>query len=265
MIQCGFCGFIFTDPLPSVEFLDDFYQSYDSFGKSDNYYRYLRDLDESGEYNRLKKILNRLSKRYGFDKKNKILDVGSGGGMFLKVLKDCDFVGLGLEISQPAINFAKKNFSVDCVCGNIETVELSEKFSAVFMWDLLEHLRYPEQVIKKINGLLADGGLLVLETPNSGALINRIIKFILRIKIVWPAQWMFGYHHLSIFSSSSLNILLEREGFELLEIKKVNTSANRIFPFSFKFFIPRLALEVVNLVGRAFGGRNKIMLVARKK
>jgi hypothetical protein len=109
-----------------------------------------------------------------------------------------------------------------------------------------------------------DGGYLIMDTPNSQALINKIILGLLKIGIKWPAKWMFGFHHLFLHHKKSLVKLLEDNGFRVLKIEQENTSANRIFPWSIKYFFPRIMLEIINSLTCIIGSKNKLLLVAKK-
>ena len=261
---CRNCGLIYTAPLPADDFLEDFYQHYDSVGDRESYYRDLKNYRQTRAGKKMAKDFTRLAEKYHFHRGGKILDLGSGGGMFLDIIKRAGFTGLGVELSRPATEFAKNNFGVDCLSADAQEIELAEKFGAAFMWDLLEHLPRPEELIKKTNKWLAVGGYLVLETPNSRALINKIILLLLKFNIRWPAAWMFGYHHLFWHSRESLRILLQNNGFKILAAKNHNTSPARVFPWSWKFFLPRLALEFVNLIAALIGRKNKILIIAQK-
>lgn len=262
--RCEKCGLIYTEPLPSPGFLADFYQTYDSFGVQDNYYRDLKNYGKTRAGRELTQEFSRLAKQYGFRRDRKILDLGSGGGMFLDIATRAGFPAVGVEVSHPAAEFAINNFGVDCVVGDVLSFEIAEKFGAVFMWDLLEHLPRPEELLVRIGGWLDRGGYLIFETPNSEALINKIIILLLKLGITWPAGWMFGYHHLFWHSRQSLELMLTRCHFEILEVRLSNTLPERIFPWSLKFFLPRLALIAVNAAAAVVGRKNKILIIARK-
>jgi len=265
LMRCASCGLIYTNPLPTEEFLNDFYQIYDSIGEKDNYYRNLKNYSQTCEGRELEELFLELSKKYNFKRNEKILDLGSGGGVFLAILKKNNYQGLGIEISRPAVDFAKKEFNVDCQSGDVSKISFQDSsFGAIFLWDLLEHLREQINIIKKINKWLVKDGYLIIETPNNQALVNKIILGLLKLKIIWPAKWMFGYHHLFLPSEKSLVKLLKNNNFKILEINRKNTSASRIFPWSFKFFIPRIILEIVNFLAMIIGGKNKLLIVAQK-
>src|SRR3989339_1755256 len=176
LFKCQACGLIFTSPLPTDEFLDQFYQSYDNIGLRHIYYQNVKDYKNSRDGTELIKLFLNIAQEYNLPKNKKILDLGSGAGVFLDILKSNNYQGLGIELSQTAVKFAKSNFQVESVVGDVSQIELENSgFGAVFMWDILEHLKEQEKTIKRVYDWLADNGVLVIEIPNSNALINKII------------------------------------------------------------------------------------------
>ncbi|HNW09680.1 MAG TPA: class I SAM-dependent methyltransferase [bacterium] len=262
--RCSSCRAIFTKPLPSADFLHEFYQHYDSIGRTDNYYQDIKNYRHRAMGRQLIDLFNKLNRQYHFRHDLRLLDLGSGGGMFLDIIKRAGFSGLGVEVSAPAVSFAQDNFSVDCLAADVASVDFDEQFGAVFMWDLLEHLPRPGLLLDKINNWLAPGAYLIIETPNSQALINQLILWLLKIGIRWPAGWMFGYHHLFWHSRKSLEVLLAKSGFRILQLSRSNTQPRRVFPWSIKFFLPRLALEALNLLAVIVGRQNKLLIIAQK-
>lgn len=264
LLRCYNCRLIFTVPLPAVDFLRDFYQHYDSIGQTDNYYRNIKNYRHQVVGRKLINHFHRLNDQYHFRRDLRLLDLGSGGGMFLDIVKQAGFSGLGVEISAPATKFARENFAVECLTADVSSVDFEEQFGAVFMWDLLEHLSQPQQLLGRINNWLAPGGYLVIETPDSRALINQLIIWLLKIGIRWPASWMFGYHHLYWHSQQSLAFLLAQNNFKILAVERFNTEPARIFPWSWKFWGPRLVLGLVNGWAALIGRHNKLLIIAQK-
>ncbi|MBI5766030.1 class I SAM-dependent methyltransferase [Candidatus Falkowbacteria bacterium] len=264
LLKCLACGLVYTDPIPDENFLNDFYQSYDSIGQKENYYKSIIHYQQTKGGRDLERFFLELAKKYKLNKESEILDLGSGSGVFLDILKRNNFRALGVEISGAAVDFAREKFAVNCVVADVLKVNFEPgRFGAVFMWDLLEHLPRQQALIKKIGGWLAHGGYVVIETPNNNALINGFILFLMDLGIVWPAAWMFGYHHLFLHSKKSLVKLLADNGFRILEIHQKNTAAKRIFPLKGKFFLPRIFLELLNGLAIIFNKKNKLIIIAK--
>ncbi|MEI6627224.1 MAG: class I SAM-dependent methyltransferase [bacterium] len=266
LCRCKKCHFLFTENLPSEEQLGVYYQKYDSTGSRDNYYRDLPQYASTKYGQQLVKLFFNLAKKYQWVKGDRMLDLGSGGGMFLDILKKSGYQEIGLEISREAVEFSIKQFGVKALAADVlHDIWPVEKFKAVFMWDLFEHVSDQNKLLEKSRIALVDNGYLIIETPNSCALINLIILGLLKLKISWPASWMFGIHHLFIHSEQSLKNILAQHGFRVLEVKSQNTGAERIFPWSIKYFIPRLVLELINLLSVALKRYNKLIIIAQKQ
>ena len=83
------------------------------------------------------------------------------------------------------------------------------KFSAITLFDVLEHLVHPKIIMEKVKNLLCDNGNIFIYVPNW----NSATKEILGAEsshFVWPT------HHLIYFTPNTLKYFLESMGFEIL-------------------------------------------------
>ncbi len=106
-------------------------------------------------------------------KKGPVLDLGCGDGIFLEYLKSKEISGIGLDISERAIELAKKR-GIDC-----QVFDLSERlpfddnsFEVVTLVDVLEHLFMPREILKEAHRVTKN--YLVLTTPNFVSLAARL-------------------------------------------------------------------------------------------
>ncbi|MCV0393501.1 MAG: methyltransferase domain-containing protein, partial [Nitrosopumilus sp.] len=104
--------------------------------------------------------------------KNKIvLDAGcgTGYGSYLLAQKGAKSV-LGIDTSKEAITFCKNNFKINNVqfkeddCTNPKVSDSS--IDVVIAFEILEHLKNPEQFLSHAKRILKNNGLLILSTPN---------------------------------------------------------------------------------------------------
>lgn len=263
--RCQACGALTTVPMPTREFLHDYYQRYDSFGSRDNYYHDAARYQKTPEGRQLVADFDQLNQRYRFAEQGEVLDLGSGGGMFLDLLKRRGVSGRGIEVSAPAVAFAREQFGVEARVGDaLDKLYDDAMFGSVFMWDLLEHLPDQHGIARRAHGYLKSGGYLVIETPDNRSLIAKLVKLLLWLGVTWPASWLFGFHHVVWHTPRSVTQLLEQHGFKVLSIEHGTTLPRRIFPWSVKFFLPRLALELLAGLTRFMGGQNKMIIVAQK-
>ncbi len=84
------------------------------------------------------------------------------------------------------------------------------EFDVVTMWDVIEHLRDPRAALAEVARVTRAGGLLVLTTGDvDGPLARRDLEH-------WDLMHPPG--HLTFFSQRTLELLLNRSGFEVERI-----------------------------------------------
>lgn len=93
----------------------------------------------------------------------KVLDFGSGYGVFCEYLQDKNYDVQGYEINQLAIDESKSR-GIE-VFSNL--LAIKEKYETITSLNVLEHIEDDEMVIKDMNTLLKDNGRLILYLPNS--------------------------------------------------------------------------------------------------
>lgn len=101
----------------------------------------------------------------------KILDLGCGYGALSKNLGEYGVKVISAEVNEKSLEFAKKFLSSN---KNITVMKIGEKklpfrdseFDIVILFDVIEHVKNPEQTIKESTRVLKEGGLLIVEfTP----------------------------------------------------------------------------------------------------
>jgi 2-polyprenyl-3-methyl-5-hydroxy-6-metoxy-1,4-benzoquinol methylase len=96
----------------------------------------------------------------------KVLEIGSGHGGFVALLRQAGFDATGLELSPWVVDFAKKTFDVPMLHGPIEDQSIPPAtLDAIVLMDVLEHLPRPLTTIEKCLSLLKPGGVLFVQTP----------------------------------------------------------------------------------------------------
>lgn len=180
---------------------------YDAGGAADavGYQDYLRDaeLRTRGFRERLKQIETLFGKR------GRLLDYGCAVGLFVRVATESGWAATGYERSEWAAQYGREHFGLDIVLGDGRNSPAFEsRFDVVTMWDVVEHLEHPRDVIQSISKWLRPGGLLALNTVNSSSAGARLAG----------RHWrhLAPPHHLQYFSRASLRRLLNDSGFDVL-------------------------------------------------
>jgi 2-polyprenyl-3-methyl-5-hydroxy-6-metoxy-1,4-benzoquinol methylase len=142
----------------------------------------------------------------------RLLDVGCATGTFARLACRAGFEVTGLEASGWAVERARERCpEADFVLGRVEEVGLaSARFDVVTLWDTLEHLPTPLEVLRRVHGWLAPGGWLFVNVPNCESLSSRLLgrRWVLLLR-----------EHLWYFSPDTLGALLARAGFERVRVR----------------------------------------------
>lgn len=209
---CLNCGYIFTQNPFSQEQLDERYKNMSKFEyDSDDYI-----LDNKFREQSIRQF-HFLEENINFDKVNSLLEIGAASGYNLSLyVNKCDRI-LGIEPSQKNCYLGKKNYSVDMYCGMFENFYLNnkEKFDLIFLSMILEHIVDPAEFINKLK--LICNKYVFIEVP------------ILDIRHMDEPMGIFCEEHVSLFTLDSLNELMSRAGFKLINIES-NYGFNNYLP-----------------------------------
>jgi len=183
---------------------------------------------------RKRNVKNRIKylKKYFSDFKNKkFLEVGSHEGLFLKELQLLGSDILGIEPSERAANYAASE-GVKTIKASFEEAfaNIKEKFDAIFLFHVLEHMEDAEDCLKKIKSLLKQNGFIFIEIPNIKSYRSK----------KYGNDWEYIYdEHLHYFSLQSLSKLLYDMDLKIYfrdfddANMSVKQSLDRLVPFKF--------------------------------
>ncbi|MDH7600891.1 MAG: class I SAM-dependent methyltransferase [Armatimonadota bacterium] len=190
--RCRGCGLVFTHPLP-----EELYEQYDA--------RYF-DLYRRRRQFRLKRADARLRQIELIMRPGKLLDIGCSLGYFLEAAKSRGWDAWGIDVSDYAVNEARK-LGLNVRVGDLEQVGFETgSFDCVTMWDVLEHVPDPTSHMREVRRVLATGGLVVIGTPNADHLAFRIKRE--KWRHFKPAE------HVYYFGRFSIETLLRNTGFK---------------------------------------------------
>ena len=136
------------------------------------------------------------------------LDVGTAGGSFLAVAQRNGWEVAGCEPNRWMAEWGKEHYSIDIVPGTIFDMGLEdESFDVVTLWDVIEHTPDPTTVLEECRRVLKPGGLLVVNIPDIGSLVSRLMG----------RRWVFLLSiHLYYFTVQTLREMLKKTGFKML-------------------------------------------------
>jgi SAM-dependent methyltransferase len=92
---------------------------------------------------------------------------------------------------------------------------LPRDFGMLALWDVIEHVSEPDVLLRACREHLAPGGVLLLETPDEGALLRSIVRAAgtLRMPGLDLRGGIYYRAHRFYFTRASMTRLLERLGF----------------------------------------------------
>ena len=132
--------------------------------------------------------------------KGRFLDIGIGYGFWAKYLENAGYNTLGIDFSEEVVEYAKSQLNLEAQHLDFESFETDEKFSAIFMFDVLEHFKEPDQMLLKAKSMLMNGGVIYIQVPN-----------VLGFRIPYGHGLGLPYH-IWQFSPKSLKRLLAKSG-----------------------------------------------------
>jgi SAM-dependent methyltransferase len=164
--------------------------------------------------------------------KERILEVGCGGGHVLQLFPQADLTGV--DVSGEMLQKARRNlqgYRVRLLKGELETLNLpAASFDKVVCTEVLEHTHNPEETLEQIRGLLRRGGRAVITFPND-LLVFRLQALIRRYGLArlppfHKVAWGSDTHHLHIWSIPEMRQLLLRH----FTIIKESFAPTRLLP-----------------------------------
>ncbi|HEV3081699.1 MAG TPA: class I SAM-dependent methyltransferase [Gemmataceae bacterium] len=206
VVRCGECGLVRLDPPPAPEELRQYYPDSYWFAPDRSAASCLEEA-----YRRLvlrdhvRFVEQALRQSHA---RGPLLDVGSGGGLFLGLMRERGFRAVGLDFSREAAAIAWRRQHAPAVCAMLENAPFAAgSFAGLSMFHVLEHLYDPRAYLSAARNLLAPDGRLVVQVPNLASWQFRLLG----------RSWngVDVPRHLFDFRDRDVEKLLEQCGFEV--------------------------------------------------
>src|SRR5690606_33238674 len=208
----------------------------------------------------LKQKQNLIAK---FSPKGKLLDYGCGTGEFLKVCAKQNWSVTGMEPSERARKMAL-SASLH-VHSSIDEIPDTEKYNAITLWHVLEHIPDLNPTIEKIIKLLDDNGSVFIAVPN---MKSHDAKH-------YESSWA-GYdvpRHLWHFTPTSMKKLIEKHHLKLIDTIPMKLDSYYVSMLSEKYNKTPALLALIkglftgffsNLSARKTGQYSSLIYIIRK-
>lgn len=221
---CGKCGAAYADAIPGQDWFDAYYRN------TSKYTYEQRDGEESPfDATRFRDIAARILPHLA-DRRSRIFDFGCATGGLLRQLKDLGYTELlGMDASPASTEIARRLHSIDIVNAPLSKIAQShEPFDLLIQVGVLEHLCEVQTLLSQMRTVIRPGGLMYIEVPDAVGFDE------------WPGApfQQFSIEHLNFFSCASLSGLMERNGFESVEVLRTarDHTSNTKMPVVCGFF-----------------------------
>lgn len=135
-----------------------------------------------------------------------LLDFGSSTGYFLKEAIARGWNASGIELNPFAVKWSREQLGITSVYHGFlaDAPFRPGQFSAITLWDVLEHLPDPVAILAALRELLAPDGVMVIETSRYDCVETELLG-------VENTNFV-GDMHLMHFTPGSLDALAQRSG-----------------------------------------------------
>ncbi len=208
-VTCAQCGLVYMNPQPDEELLARFYN--DLPIRNFFFRQILLDFAEADQTPFFTHRLERLEQLIVGDKK-RLLDVGCAVGHFMRLARQRAWLCTGLELNQTYVEYAQQKRGLNVHLLTLaDMVETGEKFDAVTLWDVLEHVIDPRSIFETASHLVNPGGILAFSTINHHSLNAALLR----------QNWRYYLppDHLYSFTPRLLKRMLAKTGFYVERIE----------------------------------------------
>ena len=203
IVRCRTCGLLRSDPVLSAEAIEPLYQEsrFTYGGETANlqytYGRYLRGLERHG-----------LEQRRA--RKGALLEIGCGNGFFLEEAVRQGYGSVaGVEPSREAVAGAAESIRPFLTTGFFEPGFYEpEQFDVICLFQVLDHLREPDVVLRECKRLLRPGGLVLTIQHNARALSARVLA---------ERSPIIDIEHTYLYTPQTLERLFEKSGVTVVD------------------------------------------------
>ncbi len=154
---------------------------------------------------------------------SRVLDIGAADGSVARLLVDRGCRTSGVEVDEQAAA-ALAAYCERVVTADVEHVDLADvfgdtRFDVVLLLDVLEHLRDPLEVLRRVVRLLGPGGRVIASIPN---VTHGAVRLnLLRGNFTYTSTGLLDRTHLRFFDRAAVDALFNTAGLDILDRLRV--------------------------------------------
>lgn len=203
-VGCNVCGLVQTNPRPSEDGINLFYQrDYRRFyqGVSDPDEKYIYEMNKK---ERLRDVSKYLKNTAPINLNIDILDIGCSEGAFFIELREAGFTGVFYGI-EPNPKFREYASRLSYVKTLSELSHMRDKVDLVVLNHVFEHFLNPDKYLKLIRDVMNESAILYIDVPDADEYSS--------IDDIHLA-------HVFHFTVRTLSLLVEKSGFSVISCEK---------------------------------------------
>ena len=220
--ECQNCNHWVSNFVISDKFYKDFYVN-KTYNKNylSKFEKIIKLKKKSDNFFRSNRVDNFLKKSK--IKNIKILDVGSGLGVFPYEMKKRGYDICALDPDKKMSEFIKKKLNIFCYHADFQNFKSLKKFNFITLNKVLEHVEDPLAFIKKIKRkLLNKNSAIYIEVPDTNA-----------ARMISKNREEFCIEHINCFSKKSLKLMLEICGFKIITLRNIKEASGKLTTYVF--------------------------------
>jgi 2-polyprenyl-3-methyl-5-hydroxy-6-metoxy-1,4-benzoquinol methylase len=265
VVECSGCGLLFLDMSEDVN-VTSLYSSNYYLEREEYYFKnsiidpvYGHENPNIRDFREGLELIETYRKPPG-----RLLDIGCAMGVFLAIAKERGWKVFGVDVSDYATKFAKERFGINCFTGDIRDARLPDKhFNVITLWDTIEHFENPLEELKEIRRILTDDGIILFDTPNVESIMRILADWAYKITggiFKYPIKKLYHQFHLFYFSPKTLHMLLNKTGFEIIEIRKKTIPINKARGNR----LEKVIVKGLSILEKATNREYELFVIARK-
>jgi O-antigen biosynthesis protein len=174
----------------------------------------------------------------------KVLEIGPGSGHLTEALakQNCRVTCIEIDenLTSIARSFCQRMIVADVESVNLEDAFPGERFDVILLGDVLEHLKHPEIILRKLRDYLQPAGYLVISLPNVAHASVRLA--LLSGQFNYSEEGIIDRTHLRFFTLATIVSLSREAGYRIRELRRTRVG---VFNTEVKLSIENIAVSVL--------------------
>ena len=173
--------------------------------------------DRSDNAGRVERLVTFVRDHRPFGARPRVLDVGSGLGVFPHGIVAAGWDCVALDPDARAVEHCRER-GIVAVCGDFLQADVAElgPFDVVTFNKVLEHVHDPARMLRRAVDLVGPGGFVYVEVPDAEA-----------ARVDGPGREEFFIDHHHVFSATSTAMLAERVGMQVLVLETLREPSTK--------------------------------------